>query len=371
MWFPHNIARLCALSVLSILSAPSLMAQTEVPFDTVNDSTYQNTMTITGYVCLATLADGQWTADEVLGNETVVAVYCGDELRGKSSPADYNDKYFSLLMMTVYGENKDKLHFKVFIPGDSGSPGRVIEVDQGVTFKTDDRLGKAKEPYYILLPTPVSTTFSSEGWATTCLPYDAKVPEGVTVWNVTGIEDSELVTEELQLPTITSPLKGEGEVTILPKNTPVLLQGSDQDSYEWLSRVVTDESATAGATGTTGATGFVTGILVGTTEPTDIAANTVLTLGHSKETGEIGFWLYPGATIPAIRAYIADFPTGTNGARIAIDGGTTGISSSEEEGMSSKYAATVYDLQGRPLLTPHSQLKSGIYIINGRKVVIK
>ena len=191
------------------------------------------------------------------------------------------------------------------------------------------------------------------------------------MWNVTGIEDSELVTEELQLPTITSPLKGEGEVTILPKNTPVLLQGSDQDSYEWLSRVVTDESATAGATGTTGATGFATGILVGTTEPTDIAANSVLTLGHSKETGEIGFWLYTGTTIPANRAYIADFPTGTNGARIAIDGGTTGISSSEEEGMSSKYAATVYDLQGRPLLTPHSQLKSGIYIINGRKVVIK
>ena len=79
------------------------------------------------------------------------------------------------------------------------------------------------EPYYIDLPAPVTTTFSAEGWATTCLPFDAEVPAGVTVWNATAIEDGQLVTEALQLPTVHSPLWNGSEISILPKNTPVLL----------------------------------------------------------------------------------------------------------------------------------------------------
>ena len=339
------------------------MAQTTDPFGEVNDSTYQNTMTITGYVRMASLVNGAWTAinDEVLGNETVVAVYCGDEVRGKGSPADYNNKYFSLLILSVFGESKDQFHFKVFIPGDSESPGRVIEIDQGITFKTDDRIGKLKEPYYIDLPMPVTTTFSEEGWATTCLPFNAEVPEGVTVWNATGVENGELVMETVGVGIApTSADEGNSQSpTILPANTPVLLSVSEQAgtnaSATWLARVANGNVEADGS------------ILSGTTEPITVDANSVLTLGHSNDSGEIGFWRFTGTTIPANRAYIANLPAGVKGVRLGIDDGTaTGISDVQcYKGENDNW----FTLDGRRLSRKPSQ--HGVYVNNGCKILIK
>ena len=341
--------KISSLLALLLIGSVSLIAQDggdsqspADPFGEVNDSKYQNTINITGYVCMATLANGQWSAinDEVLGKSTVVAVYCGDELRGKGSPADYNDKYFNLLMMTVYGENKDQLHFKVF------TDGRVIEVDQDITFKNDIRLGKAQEPYYIYLPSPVTTTFSTEGWASLCLPFDARVPDGVTLWDATGIENGELVMKEVKS-------------SVLPKDTPVVLQGEGGTTCEWLSAVIDAETLS-------GAANDESSILKGTTEPTDVTANSVLTLGHSKKTGDIGFWLFTGTTLPANRAYIADFPSGINGARILTDndGGTMNIRDLRIDDVQS-----VYSLSGRKIVNGNSP--SGIYVMEGKKVLIK
>ena len=330
----NNRTFLTLTLLLTIISAgfmpAPLMAQTADPFGQVNDSTYQNTMTITGHVRLVTKSNGQWVPvdDKVLGNETVVAVYCGDELRGKGSPADYNNKYFSLLMITVYGESKDKLYFKVL------TDGHVIEfAPEDFTFTTDLRLGKAKEPYYIDLPAPVNTTFSTEGYATTCLPFDARVPNGITLYDATGIEDGDLVMEEVK-------------ASVLPKDTPVLLKVDGETTYEWLSAVIDDENLNVAKEQWAKDNGQ-SSILKGTTEPTGVTANSVLTLGHSKETGDIGFWLFTGTEIPANRAYIADFLAGSRGARIIIeDSTTTGIS----EIVNSKWSNSKwYDLQGRRL----------------------
>ena len=275
------------------------------PFGLVDNAKYPNTMTITGYVRLG---------DEVLDSTAVVAIYQGDELRGKKSPAD-NGKYQSILMLTIYGETKGQpLHFKVF------TGGRVIEVDQGLTFSSDVRVGKAKEPYYIDLPVPIVTTPVTEGWATTCLPYNAEVPEGVTVWIVTGIdEDGVLIKEQL-------------DGNILPANTPVLLQGGDLESYEWLSRVADGDINTEGS------------ILKGTTEDTTITEGTPLVLGES-EDGAAGFWpVDDGTVVPAYSAYITDYPDDIPGATFeeyvptalhALDYST--ISQSDN----------CYDLQGR------------------------
>ena len=265
--------RLYSLLALLLAGSVSLWAEDGDPFGEVNTAKYPNTMTITGYVRLG---------GEVLGNETVVAVYQGGELRGKKTPVD-NGKYTSILMLTVYGETKGQpLHFKVF------TEGRVIEVDQGLTFKSDDRVGKAREPYYIDLPVPIVTIPTVEGWATTCLPFNAEVPEGVVVWNATGIQGGELVLE-----------KAEGG--ILPANTPVLLQSDGLTSYEWLSRVAEGDVKADGT------------IFSGTVEDTETEADKVLTLGHSIPDGEVGFWLFSGTTIPANRAYIADFPANSRG----------------------------------------------------------
>ena len=339
------------LLALLLMGSASLLAQTGAPFGEVDDAKYSNTMTITGYVYMSTILNGQWSmvGDQPLDNETVVAVYCGDELRGKGTPADYNNKYFSLLMMTVYGEDNDKLYFKVFVPGDSQSPGRVIEVDQGVTFITDNRLGKVMEPYFLYLPAPVTTTFTPEGWATTCLPFNAEVPKGITVWNVAGIEDSKLV--------MTSVRADGDSPLILPANTPVLLQykASVELTCEWLSCLEEPSSIFNQSS-----------FFKGTIEEKGIAANSVLTLGHSIETGEIGFWLYTETALPANCAYITDFPSGINGARfLDDDGGTTDID--EFQNLKLQSSNDVYDLQGRRMES--SMLKKGIYIVNGKKIV--
>ena len=364
------------------------------PFGKVNDSQYQYTMNITGYVRYIKLAEGEWVpANEKLeGVNTVVAAYCGDELRGKGYTADYNGKYFSLLMMTIYGNNKDKLYFKVFIPDNPAdlkrddeedeetdpevseplpvAPGRIIEyAPEGLTFKSDTRLGKATDPYYVEVPQPIATTFSSDGWASTCLPYDALIPDGVTPWNATAIEDSELVMES------------KDGALVLPKNTPVVLQLSDPDSQsstptqvEWLSKVVT-ESAEASSLFT-----VESSILEGTTEPVEVEAKSVLTLGHSNEADNaIGFWLYTGTTIAANRAYIADIPDGSRGARIVTGDMTTGIYDMRLADSQSDRTANrdCYDLQGRKVgsagvsPTPASSLKKGIYVIDGKKIVIR
>lgn len=294
------------IALLLFMGSTSLMAKDSDPFGEVDYRKYANNMSLTAFVRM----NGQ-----VLDKGIVVAAYCGSELRGKDSPMD-DAGYTNILYLDIYGDTKgDKLHFKVF------TDGRVIEVNQGLTYTSDDIIGSPEAPYYIDLPSPVVTKPSTEGWATTCLPFDAQVPDGVIVWNVTGIKDSELVITNTT-----------GE--ILPKNTPVLLQSEGKESYEWLSKVVDAEIPVQQSS-----------ILRGTTEPTTVTANSVMTLGHSNETGEIGFWLFTGTTIPANRAYIADFPANSRGFTFP-DNTATPVQYIAEPLRQKEH---IYDLQGRQL----------------------
>jgi hypothetical protein len=192
------------------------MAQ-DNPFGSYDPYQWGNNMSLTGYVRMN---------GEILGNETVVAAYCGDELRGKDYPMDDGDKK-SILYLDIYGDIKGR---KTALQGlyrwacHRGGPG--------LTFTANGLIG-FDDTYYIDLPAPVVTTPTKEGWATTCLPFNAEVPEGVTVWNATGISNGELLMT-----------KATG--TILPANTPVLLQSTGLASYEWLARVADGDIATTG-----------------------------------------------------------------------------------------------------------------------------
>ena len=312
--------RIYSLLALLLMGSASGMAEGD-PFGDYNPNMYSNTMSLAGCVYLN---------GEKLGKEAVVAAFCGNTLRGKQSPNNEGELY-----LTIGGEyTGDKIYFKVY------TGGRVIEVDQDLTYSNNVTVGSPSEPYVITLPAPVVTTPTTEGWATTCLPFNAEVPEGVEVWNATGIADGELLMT-----------KATG--TILPANTPVLLQSTGLASYEWLSRVADGDIATTGS------------IFTGTTEPTAVAANSVLTLGYSNEGNhEIGFWRFTGITIPANRAYITDFPAGMRGVTFRMDD-ETGISTVNRAAIANDGC---YDLQGRRMAHSHN---SRLYITNGRKVVIK
>ena len=82
------------------------------------------------------------------------------------------------------------------------------------------------------------------------------------------------------------------------------------------------------------------------------------------------------ATIPAYRAYIICPPqaSGAKQLSVVLDGETTGIGSTTNEATDGKNGP-VYDLQGRRVADrlddARHQLPAGIYIVGGRKVVVK
>ena len=310
---------------LLFVGSVSMLADDGDPFPDVDYHQWQNTMTITGKVMLNGVE---------LKDEAIVTAYNNDEIRGKQQI-----KSSGYLYLSIGGAAEDAgipLHFKVF----TGSS--IVEVDQGLEYVWNGKTGSYADPYIINLTT-VTTNTSAEGWGTTCLPFNAAVPEGVTVFSASRIEDGVLKIEPV-------------ECTILPKNTPVLLKTESQTSYEWLSRVA-DGDAT-----------ITTNLFKGTTEALPVEENSVLTLGHAKDGNKaIGFWVFSGTTVPANRAYLEK--TAVEGVRgVAIDWNeVTGIV--EIENGKWKIDNSAYDLQGRK---KNSQLRKGsLMIINGKKTVVR
>ncbi|WP_277072585.1 hypothetical protein [Segatella oulorum] len=83
------------------------------------------------------------------------------------------------------------------------------------------------------------------------------------------------------------------------------------------------------------------------------------------------------ATIPAYRAYIICPPqaSGAKQLSVVLDGETTGIGSTTNEATDGKNGP-VYDLQGRRVAdrlddSVRRQIPTGVYIVNGRKVIVK
>lgn len=323
--------------LLALCCSAGLWAQTtKDPFPKVDEHKYSMSMTI---VCKVKMGE------EILkeAQNVTIAVYQGDEIRGKDVLADYstsNNSYPDMCMLTIYGDkNNEPLYFKVAIDQ------RVIEVDQNLVYGINDSYGTRKAPYWIELPEPVVTNSSSEGWSTTCLPFNAEIPDGVTVYAATGVEDSQLKVA-----------KYEGKV--LPANTPVLVESAGGNSFEWLARISADEKPDVN-------------IFLGTTEKTDVEAGTVYTLGHESSTGKIGFWHFTGTAIPANRAYLKLDGAGVKGFTW-IEDDTDGVGLTPDPSpMREGSAGAVYDLSGRRVADNSSTLPRGIYVKNGQKIVVK
>ncbi len=319
------LKRIQTVLALLFVGSVSMLADGGDPFPEVDYHQWQNTMTVTGKVRLNGVE---------LKDEAIVAAYYHDEIRGKQQV-----KANGYLYLSIGGAAADAgipFHFKVF----TGSS--IVEVDQGLEYVWNEKVGSYADPYIINLTT-VTTNTSSEGWATTCLPFNAAVPDGVEVYTASRIESGVLKIEQV-------------DCTILPKNTPVLLKTESQTSYEWLSRVADSDAV------------IETNLFKGTTEATTVAAGSVLTLGHATDGNKaIGFWLFNGTTVPANRAYL-EKSSGISARGVTIEKNVvTGISEISD----SKYPTqdVVYDLQGRKVI---SHLKKGsLLIVNGKKTVVR
>ncbi|MBQ9357860.1 MAG: hypothetical protein IJT98_11315 [Prevotella sp.] len=184
-----------------------------------------------------------------------------------------------------------------------------------------------------------TTTINATAKAgTLCLPFAATIPSDVEAYTLTYTSGDAATATPV-------------ETTILA-NTPVLLNGSGEVTFSGSGAV----SASA-----TNVSGAMTGVFEATTVPT---GSYVLQNGGSG----VGFYKVNSSDITAapFRAYV----TATAGARLNIifAGETTGISSLDNSAISQS-GNCIYDLQGRQM--SNGQMQRGLYIVNGKKIMVK
>lgn len=178
-------------------------------------------------------------------------------------------------------------------------------------------------------------TTGTEGWATACLSYDAEVPEGTKAYCISAIEGNQVVLNELdEIPA------GEGFIL---------------NAAEGTHTFAALEAAPSP----------ISNLLVGTLSAVSVEPNSVYVLGKRDGVGEMAMMLYTGTEIGAGHAYLP-MPTGEAVAAYTFRLGTTdGITSVEADGDAD---TTVYNLNGQRV---EAMQKGRIYIVNGKKVIVK
>lgn len=216
-----------------------------------------------------------------------------------------------------------------FTIGNTGTAtnGQVRITAISVTYIT------SSQDYFTSHPTTsVTATISTSGYTTFCSSF------GLSFENVTAYVVSKSTNAVATLKRVTS----------VPAGTGVVLKGTPE-------AVVTIPVVEY-----TGADIF--NLLVGTLEVTPVVPETVYVVSGGK------FKIYDGTSIPANKAYlpldaIEQIEQGAPSLSFEFDDETTGIQNIERTINDNQY----YTLDGRRVAEP----TKGIYIINGKKVVIK
>jgi hypothetical protein len=182
----------------------------------------------------------------------------------------------------------------------------------------------------------VPVTITDAGMGTLYSPMALTIPDGVKAY--TGTLDTENSCIKL------TALEGT-----IPANTGVIIEG-EAKSYDF---------ATTTSTTSSDDTNCITGSTPGIT-----CVSNAYTL--QKVNNELGFYKYSGTNLGGFKAYLVNNNSSSSkGYKIVKDTDPTGINGVETEGIADgKY----YDLQGKIVTTP---LKNQIYILNGKKVLIK
>lgn len=184
----------------------------------------------------------------------------------------------------------------------------------------------------------IEFTVTDAGAATLVLPFGAALPTGVKAYTLNYAAGDEKVTAT--------------EVTSITANQPVLIN-AEAGNYTFTSNGTTNSNAAK--------YGALTGVYATTKVPTTGYILTVdgTSVGFKKSNGS--------ATVEAYHAYLSAEGVGSRGFLDIefVDGSATAIT--QIEGVGSQKADVYYDLQGRRVLNP----TKGLYIVNGKKVIVK
>lgn len=199
-------------------------------------------------------------------------------------------------------------------------------------------------------------TINSAQNATLCLPYDLSA-QGFKAYTLSGGNNTSISFKETK--------------DKLTAYTPYYITA---DGTPQLGGTNIEVKAYKADKMTTPAAGYkFTGTVAGVSNENAAAANAYILQDdgkfHKVTTAN------PAATIPAYRAYIC--PPQASGAKqlsVVLDGETTGIGDVTNEATDGKNGL-VYDLQGRRVADrldgARHQLPTGIYIVGGRKIIVK
>ena len=197
-------------------------------------------------------------------------------------------------------------------------------------------------------------TVGEAGIATLYLDYDAVIPENVEVYCCEGLKDDEALPEAYAV-----------KITqdVIPANTGVFVK-AEPGKYLFKAFIPVE---TDGVTQVLQI--YPDNILTGTLEEMPVEPHSVLTLGYSNQTDDLGFWWYTGTTIPANRAYIPGdkLPAEVKGIRLLFDE-ETGIATTNLTNQTNE-ADAWYSIDGRKLEGKPQQ--RGLYINNGKKIMVK
>ena len=386
-----------AAVLLLFLTCSTLRAQDSDPFGEVNTYKYQGNMNITAQV----------KKQGVVVTDATVAVYCGEELRGKGNVGNGTNP--DLVFLTVYGDytqEPQSLYFKVYTNGSV----LTYEPDPTLAYVFNGTKGTLSNPYIITLPLssgeepypttvtltdgtaftgyPVdldmetisyTRTFNNTEWQALYLPFAMSYSDWSTDFEMARINDVHQFDDDddgtIDRTTLEVIKLKDGGTT--KANTPYLIKAKSTGqqtitvSDTKLYRAQEKEYSVSSWD-----TSFTFGSTYSPMSATDIANWGYLVLG--------GGSLHPidpaAGTLSSYRWYLKITDRDGNPKpnynsvklRVLDADGTTVLEEVELAQEASENQ--VYDLSGRRVsLTPgsNSQLRKGIYIINGKKVFVK
>lgn len=182
------------------------------------------------------------------------------------------------------------------------------------------------------------TQVGEKYYATTYLPFAVTIPEGVNAYTATLNENN------VTLNAVTG---------VLPKETAVILEGNAATA----SFALTSENSTVNK-----------GNMQGTLETKTIDAGTTSYLILGTKNGTLGFYL-PKKTMTSIAGNRAYFDiSANNAAQKGFSLNFDVVSGINNAVVSNNNQGVIYDLTGRRV---NNTVKGGIYICNGKKIIIK
>ncbi len=197
-----------------------------------------------------------------------------------------------------------------------------------------------------LVSVPIEWELTDAGWGTMILPFDAEVPDGLTVYagDALTIDGSTIKVGEA--------------ASSIAANTPYLVSGTE-GTYSFSGVATnTEDSYTVGV---------LTGTFVDMTYEDFTPNSGQYVLQNQTERGLAFYQISEkseGLKLAPYHCYLT-VPDGVEVTALSLPGMATGISAVEGETLAND---AIYDLAGRKV---SKAVKGGVYIINGRKVLVK